>query len=110
MVVLDGVRYRKEDLALLHPDRVGEAVEETVAVEPVFDKVTTVPGGVVTEVDELGHVTVDTTDSAAANKPVVEATNEGGGDGVSGGASGTGDSGTAPSKRSGTRTSSNKGK
>lgn len=113
MVVLDGVRYRKEDLAAIFPDRVKDAVEETVEVQPVFDKVTTAPGAVVTGADARGVAVVNTDNSAAGNKPVV--VEEGGAvDGttdVSGGADGSAaETAAGSTKRAGTRTGSAKGK
>lgn len=104
MVVLDGVRFRREDLERLHPDRVNDAVEEKVEAEPVYDRVTTVPGGAVVGTDTQGAPVVDTTDSAAGNVPVV--LDEGGvtsGD-VSSDTGGSGDENKVAGKRSGSRT------
>lgn len=73
MVVLDGVRYRKEDLERLHPDRVDEAEAEEVVLSEDLVRVTTAPGAVVVGQDEQGSPVVDTTDSSAGNVVVVDA-------------------------------------
>lgn len=111
MVVLDGVRFRREDLERLHPDRVKDAVEEVVEVEPVFDRVTVVPGAVVVGADAQGAPVVDTTESAAGNVPVV--VEEGGvadGTEVPGETGGPLNTDKASGKRPGARTRSASGK
>lgn len=73
MVVVDGVRYRKDDLERLHPDRVKDAVPEETVVSADLTRVVTAPGAVVTGTDGQGNVLVDVTDSSAGNVVVQDA-------------------------------------
>lgn len=105
MVILDDVRWRLDDLERIHPDRVKDAVPAEDP-EPGFQRVVTVPGGVVTGKDNQGAPVVDTTDSAAGNTVVVEATGEAvtdtdtGKSDAAGESGGSGDEGEKAGKRS----------
>lgn len=109
MVLLDGVRWRLNDLERVHPDRVKEAKKITEDIADV-NVTTTVPGGLVTGEDALGGKIISTEDTAAGNTPVPDTKHEGTGDGTTGGSDGTGDGGTEKSSRSTSGTSSKKSK
>lgn len=105
MVVVDGVRWRLDDLKRLKPEAVKDAVPADIATAPeVYQRVSTAPGAVVTGEDALGGTLISTEDSAAGNVPVPDTKHEDGAD-VSGesGRSGAGNKETAerPARRGG---------
>lgn len=117
MVLLDGVRWRLNDLERVHPDRVKEAKPIKGGNIADVNVTTTVPGGTVTGQDSLGGNIISTENTAAGNAPVPDTKHEGTTDAnntntASGGSgsAGTENSNTGTSKRSGSTGRSAKSK
>lgn len=103
MVLVNGVRFRKEDVERLGVK--GDVKPLAVPVPADKDKVTTAPGAVVAG-DQDGHLLINTEKSSAGNVVVTDA----GATEVSGEAGGSGGADKAAGDKSGTAARSAKGK